>query len=166
MCGKWVTGSHKLSDGQLCLLILQSIFFSLRRWQLLELESGTRRWKDNSCKCHQGGQGLTSLKLPVGETDGREHWHLSRLEPRDVLHINMQTHLIRFIWPRVFVFKPVYCDSKGQSRARLRLKARLLLGHLFSLWNLSSYGMLSSVGYLTFAVITFYQLTWFSLQLW
>lgn len=33
---------------------------------------GTKARKDNSCKCHGGGHGLTSLKLPVGGTGGEE----------------------------------------------------------------------------------------------
>lgn len=91
------------------------IISAKKRWQELDPESGTRGWKDNSCKCHQGGQGLTSLKLPVGETDGRERWHLTSLEPRDVLHINMQTHLIRFIWPRVCVLKQHIVTGKDKA---------------------------------------------------
>lgn len=134
------------------------IISAKKRWQELDPESGTQGWEDNSCKCHQGGQGLTSLKLPVGETDGRERWHLTSLEPRDVLHINMQTHLIRFIWPRVCVFKPAYCDRKGQSRAGLRPTARLPLGRLISSLNGSSLCchvvLWEHAGYLKLAVFT------------
>lgn len=101
------------------------IILAAKRWQELSPESGTWGWKDNSCKCHQGGRGLTSLKLPVGETDGRVRWHLTSLEPRNVSDINMQTHLIRFIWPRVGVLSQRIVTGQNTT-ARLRLAARLL----------------------------------------
>lgn len=110
-------------------LILQSVSFTqhwrcscciwiisgMKRWRDLDLESGTQRWKDNSCKCHKRGQGLTSLELPVGETDGRERWHLTSLErsqrriTRKHANASNSFHLTACL-----CFKPAYCDRKGQ----------------------------------------------------
>lgn len=58
-------------------------------------------------------------------------------------------------------FKPAYCGRKGQSRARLRPTAWLLLGRLILLLNWPSLCchvvLCEHVGYLKLAVITFYR---------
>lgn len=66
------------------------------RWQDLDPEWGKRE-EDNSCKCHRRGQGLTSLKLPVGGTEGRECWHFTRLQHKDDTHTSTWIYLMQLL---------------------------------------------------------------------